>query len=79
MQTVPLGARVFLVSTGGPDVDVVEHNRDGTIKLALFDGKRDHYLDVPPDAVALSGERTEGFKRAAVEQERRTRYPRQAS
>jgi hypothetical protein len=37
----------------------------------------DHYLDVPPDAVALSSERVETFKReaaqqAAAEQERRT-------
>lgn len=77
MQTVLLGSTVY-VKPGGPDVTVIEHNRDGTIKLALFDGTRDHYLDVPPDAVAPSGERVENFKReaakqAAAEQERRTR------
>ena len=36
---------------------------DGTIKLALFDGTQDHYLDVPPDAIALSNERVKNFKR----------------
>jgi uncharacterized protein YodC (DUF2158 family) len=67
MQTVPLGSTVYL-KPGSPDVTVIEHNRDGTIKLALFDGTRDHYLDVPPDAVALSSERVESFKREAARQ-----------
>ena len=80
MQTVPLGSTVY-VKPGGPDVTVVEHNRDGTIKLALFDGTRDHYLNVPPDAVAVSSERVENFKRdtakqAAAELGRRTRHRR---
>lgn len=62
MPTVPLGSTVYL-KLGSPDVTVIEHNRDGTIKLALFDGTQDHYLDVPPDAVALSNERVKNFKR----------------
>lgn len=78
---VPLGSTVYL-KPDGPDVTVIEHNRDGTIKLALFDGTRDHYVDVLPDAVALSSERVENFKRTAAEQaraehERRNRHPSQ--
>ena len=80
---IALGSTVYL-KPDGPDVTIIEHNRDGTIKLALFDGSRDHHLDVLPDAVALSSERVENFKRAAAEQaaaehERRTRYPRQVT
>ena len=81
MAIVPLGSTVYLKS-GSPDVTVIEHNRNGTIKLALLDGTRDHYLDVPPDAVELSSERVENFKReaarqATAEQEKRARYPRE--
>ena len=38
MQTVPLGSTVY-VKPDGPDLTVIEHNRNGTIKLALFDGE----------------------------------------
>ena len=48
-----LGSTVCLKDGSSPDLTLIESNRDGTVKLALFDGKHDHYLDVAPDAIEL--------------------------